>query len=69
MRVPLLAKAQARMLAEGVAVAAPPTPDLPTALRPGRRFTDERIRAALPAPGPFGVRDLRLPRRVSATDR
>jgi NADH dehydrogenase len=63
MRVPLIAKAQARMLAEGVVVAAPPTPELPAELRPSRRFTDDRIRAALPPAGGFGLDDLRFPRR------
>lgn len=63
MRVPLIAKAQARMLAEGVAVPAPPTPDLPGELRPSRRFTEDRIRAALPPRGGFALHDLRLPRR------
>jgi uncharacterized protein YbjT (DUF2867 family) len=62
MVVPLLAKAQARMLAEGVSEAAPPAPELPEGLRPWRAFDDYRIRAALPVGG-FGLDDLRLPRR------
>lgn len=64
MVVPLVAKAQARMLAEGVDEAAPPTPELPEALRPHRPFTDDRIRAALPD-GRFGVDDLRFLRRAA----
>jgi NADH dehydrogenase len=60
MKVPLIAKAQARMLAEGVSEAAPPTPDLPAELRPKLQFSAEQIEAALPPRGGFGVRDLRL---------
>jgi NADH dehydrogenase len=63
MKVPLIAKAQARMLAEGVAEAAPPTPDLPAELRPSLPFSDEQIRVALPPKGGFGFADLRLARR------
>jgi NADH dehydrogenase len=63
MVVPLVAKAQARMLAEGVSEAAPPVPEVPVGLRPSRPFIDERIRAALPE-GRFGLSDLRLARRI-----
>lgn len=64
MVVPLVARAQARMLAEGVSEAAPPAPEPPVGIRPSRGFTDDRIRAALPE-GRFGLSDLRiaLPRR------
>jgi nucleoside-diphosphate-sugar epimerase len=62
MTVPLIAKAQARMLSEGVSVAAPPTPDLPEALRPRLPFSPEQIEAALPARGGFGFHDLRIAR-------
>jgi len=65
MVVPLVAKAQARMLAEGVSEAAPPAPELPADLRPSRAFDDERIRAALPVGG-FGLSDLRAARWWSA---
>jgi NADH dehydrogenase len=51
------------MLAEGVAEAAPPTPDLPAELRPSLPFSDEQIRVALPPKGGFGFADLRLARR------
>lgn len=61
MVVPLVAKAQARMLSEGVSEAAPPAPELPVGLRPSRPFSDERIRAALPD-GHFGADDLRIVR-------
>ncbi len=71
MVVPLVAKAQARMLAEGVSEAAPFAPELPAPLRPSRPFSDERIRAAMPD-GRFTADDLRpvhwwRTRRRSAT--
>jgi nucleoside-diphosphate-sugar epimerase len=62
MKVPLIAKAQATMLAEGVSEAAPPTPDLPGELRPKLPFSVEQIEAALPPRGGFGLRDLRIVR-------
>lgn len=62
MTVPLIAKAQVRMLAEGVVDAVPPAPDVPADLAPHTRFTDEQIRLALPEPGGFGIRDLRFRR-------
>ena len=60
MKVPLVAKAQVRMLAEGVTDAAPPAASVPDDLRPRRMFTAEQIRRALPEPGGFGWRDLRV---------
>jgi NADH dehydrogenase len=62
MKVPLLAKAQVRMLAEGVAEPALPTPGLPDDLLPKAMFTDEEIRRALPEPGGFRWSDLRVAR-------
>ena len=62
MVVPLVAKAQARMLAEGVSEAAPFAPEAPVGIRPARPFDDASIRAALPI-GRFGLDDLRLTRR------
>jgi uncharacterized protein YbjT (DUF2867 family) len=62
MVTPLVAKAQARMLAEGVNESAPFAPEPPVGIRPSSLFTEELIRAALPA-GRFGMRDLRLARR------
>lgn len=59
MKVPLVAKAQVQILAEGVVEAATPCDRLPDDLLPVRRFTAEQIRSGLPAPGPFGLRDLR----------
>jgi nucleoside-diphosphate-sugar epimerase len=63
MKVPLIAKAQARMLAEGVSEAAPLTPNLPGALRPTLPFSAAQIQAALPPRGGFGLHDLRLARQ------
>lgn len=62
MIVPLVAKAQAQMLAEGVSAPAPEAPELPAGIRPSRRFEEDRIRAALPSAGGFGFRDLRISR-------
>lgn len=62
MRVPLIAKAQVRMLAEGVSEAWGPVDELPDDLAPATRFTDDSIRAALPPRGGFGLRDLRIVR-------
>ncbi|WP_053351320.1 NAD-dependent epimerase/dehydratase family protein [Leucobacter musarum] len=62
MVTPLLAKAQAQMLAEGVSEAAPPAPDAAPEIRPHRPFSDARIREALPR-GRFGLSDLRVARR------
>lgn len=62
MKVPLLAKAQVRMLAEGVTEAAPPASELPDDLLPRTMFTDDEIRRALPDAGGFGWRDLRVAR-------
>jgi len=59
MRVPLIAKAQVRMLAEGVTESAPPAPPVPDDLLPRRLFTDEQIRSGLPPAGGFTRRDLR----------
>jgi len=59
MKVPLVAKAQIRILSEGVVEPAVPCDPLPTDLRPTRGFTPEQIRAGLPEPGAFGLHDLR----------
>ena len=59
MKVPLVAKAQVRILSEGVIEAAGATDPLPADLLPRRHFTAEQIRDGLPHPGPFGVQDLR----------
>jgi uncharacterized protein YbjT (DUF2867 family) len=59
MKVPLVAKAQVRILSEGVVEAAGATDPLPADLLPKRHFTAEQIRGGLPQAGPFGMRDLR----------
>ena len=58
MRVPLIAKAQVRMLAEGVTESAPPAPPVPDDLLPRRLFSDEQIRSGLPPAGGFTRSDL-----------
>lgn len=62
MKVPLVAKSQVRMLAEGVVDAAPPAAPVPADLMPRRMFTDDQIRSGLPEHGGFGWRDLRVAR-------
>jgi len=59
MKIPLVARAQIRILSEGVVEPALPCDALPIDLWPERKFTDEQIRRGLPAPGPFTLRDLR----------
>lgn len=59
MKVPLVARAQVRILSEGVVEPATACDPLPPDLQPRRRFTPEQISVGLPAPGPFGLRDLR----------
>jgi NADH dehydrogenase len=59
MKVPLVAKAQVQILVEGVVDPAGSCDVLPEDLLPVRRFTGDHIRGGLPAPGPFGLRDLR----------
>lgn len=64
MTVPLVAKAQVRILSEGVLAPATPCDPLPADLMPQQQFTDAVIRAGLPAPGRFGLRDLRACHRA-----
>lgn len=59
MKIPLVAKAQVQILVEGVVEPATPCDPLPADLVPVRRFTPDQIRSGLPAPGAFGIRDLR----------
>ena len=59
MKVPLVAKAQVRILEEGVVEPAIPCDRLPEDLVPVRRFTPAQIQSGLPASGRFGLRDLR----------
>jgi NADH dehydrogenase len=59
MQVPLLAVAQAHILAEGITEPAPFADPLPTDLAPTTPFSPEAIRAGLPEAGGFGLADLR----------
>jgi NADH dehydrogenase len=59
MKVPLLAVAQVHILAEGAAEPLPYAPPPPDDLAPQTPFDEESIRAGLPEPGRFGMRDLR----------
>jgi len=59
MKIPLVARAQVRILSEGVVEPATECDPLPLDLLPVRRFTAEHIRSGLPEAGPFGWRDLR----------
>ncbi len=59
MAIPLVSLAQVRILSEGVVEPAPPCPGPPDDLAPRRAFSDAQIRQGLPAPGPFGLKDLR----------
>jgi NADH dehydrogenase len=59
MRVPLLAVAQAHILAEGVVDPLPNAEPLPPDLYPRTPFSEDAIRRGLPDPGGFGRADLR----------
>ena len=59
MKIPLVARAQVRILAEGVVESWGASDLLPADLQPRRMFSPEQIRSGLPDPGPFGLRDLR----------
>ena len=69
MTVPLVARAQVRILSEGVVEPAPPCDSLPADLMPQRRFTNEQIRAGLPEPSRFGLRDFRCCAALSVPGR
>jgi NADH dehydrogenase len=59
MRIPLISRAQVRILAEGVVEPALPCDEFPGDLQPRTSFDLESIRAGLPGPGGFGLRDCR----------
>src|SRR5262245_15407940 len=61
MAIPLVSKAQVRILAEGIVEPLPPCEEPPADLRPVTPFRDASIRAGLPEPGPFSLRDGRRP--------
>jgi len=60
MTVPLVAKAQVRILSEGVVEPATNCAPLPPDLMPQQRFDEANIRAGLPPPGRFRLKDLRF---------
>ena len=59
MKTPLMARAQVRMLSEGVVEPTSPCAPLPDDLKPSLRFTEDQITKGLPLPGAFGFSDLR----------
>jgi uncharacterized protein YbjT (DUF2867 family) len=59
MTIPLISRAQVRVLAEGIVEPLPAADGLPVDLLPATRFDEASIRAGLPPPGGFGRRDLR----------
>lgn len=61
MTIPLISKAQVRILAEGIVEPLPPCEEPPADLRPSTPFREASIRAGLPEPGPFSLRDCRRP--------
>jgi len=61
MKEPLVAKAQVKILAEGLTEPAGIWNTLPEAYLPNTYFTDEQIRSSLPPGGPFTLQDLKLP--------
>jgi NADH dehydrogenase len=60
MTIPLIAKAQVRILSEGVVEPATRCAPLPADLMPQQNFDERNIRAGLPPPGRFRVQDLRV---------
>lgn len=58
MKIPLVSRAQVRILSEGIVEPALPCDPLPYDLNATRHFTDEQICKGLPPPGRFGLRDL-----------
>ena len=67
MDVPLVSRAQVRMLAEGLCEPTGDVDPLPEDLRPTTCFTDDELRAGLPAPGPFTCAHLSLSCTAEAT--
>jgi uncharacterized protein YbjT (DUF2867 family) len=61
MRIPLVSRAQVRILSEGIVEALPECEALPEDLMPRTPFSEEQIRKGLPEPGGFGWKDLRWP--------
>jgi nucleoside-diphosphate-sugar epimerase len=63
MKVPLVARAQVKMLSEGVSEPDKIYDTLPDDLKPRLPFNEEQIRKALPEPGSFGFKDLRISKK------
>jgi uncharacterized protein YbjT (DUF2867 family) len=59
MKIPIVARAQVRILSEGVFERGPLAETLPDDLVPRTPFTNEQIRRGLPEARSFGLRDLR----------
>jgi uncharacterized protein YbjT (DUF2867 family) len=59
MKIPIAARAQVRILSEGIVEPLPPCDFLPEDLRPSTQFTLDQIKEGLPPPGAFGWSDLR----------
>lgn len=59
MKIPLVSRAQVRILSEGVVEPLPFADPLPDDLRPRIPFSDAQIRSGLPEPGRFGLADCR----------
>ena len=66
MTVPMLSQAQVRILREEVVAPAGPVDPLPADLVPATPYDLATVRAGLPAPGPFGLADLRCWARPGA---
>jgi NADH dehydrogenase len=60
MTIPPIARG-VRILSEGVVEPGPLAEPLPAQLQPSRPFSTEQIRAGLPKPKSFGIKDLRCP--------
>ena len=61
MKIPLVSRAQVRILAEGVTCASGNCDLLPPGLQPEVGFNPDQIERGLPEPGPFRCQDLRCP--------
>jgi NADH dehydrogenase len=59
MTIPLVSRAQVRILSEGIVEPLPACASLPDDLMPSIRFTDDQIRRGLPQPAAFNRKDLR----------
>ena len=67
MEIPLVSRAQVQMLTEGLCEPTGDVDPLPEDIRSTTRFTDDEIRAGLPAPGPFTCAHLTLSCTAEAT--